>query len=290
MEAKTVIPGQGELGPAEGEKTVLAGPTTCPVCGTGNPGGTEWCEECGFLLSSAPEEVAAQPPFAHLVDTATGAEYPLKQGENTVGRGASDIVLAADNSVSRSHANMIIVVPNIFLEDLGSTNGTFLNGEKVEGGQRVPVASGDQIRFASTTLEVVAPEAAEVKREGAREVMGGLEVVSEEGKVGSFKIFRGENAIGRHPSNDVPLSFDGYTSGRHAKITGTEEGVFIEDLNSTNGTELNGRRLAAGVKEPLSDGDEVKMGKTVLKFKRTAEGAEVEATKKEEEITSDEGS
>lgn len=294
MAEETVIPGQDDAGALPQERTVLAGPTECPVCETENPAGTEWCEECGFLLSSQPEELAAEAAFARLVDVTTGAEYPLREGENTVGRGVCDIVLAGDKSVSRSHAKIVVEPPNLYLEDLGSANGTFLNGESIGAGERVEVGQGDQFRFASTTLELVAPEAAEAERESAREVVGTLEMENGEDGAGPFKVFGGENALGRLPSNDIPLAFDGFVSGRHAKIVASEEGISIEDLDSTNGTELNGQRLTAGVKEPLSDGDEVRVGKTVLKFvAQSAEGEgeadDTEASAQEKEETTSEG-
>jgi len=268
MEGETVIPGQGEPGVLEQGKTILAEPVVCPVCDTENPAGLEWCEECGFFLSSQPESLTAEPSFATLVNAATSAEYPLKEGENTVGRGACNVVLAADNSVSRTHAKVVVEAPNIYLEDLGSTNGTFLNGVKVEMGKRVQIGPGDQIRFAGTTLEIAAPGATMVEREKAeRQPVGRLEIEGGEGEAGHFGIFTGENSIGRHPSNDVPLGFDGHISGRHARITASEEGIFLEDLGSTNGTELNDRRLSANTKEPLSDGDALKMGKTTLRVK-----------------------
>jgi len=290
MEGETIIPEQEGSAAVKDESTVMAVPANCPVCGTESAPAAEWCEECGFFLGSEPEAIAAQVAFARLVDAASGAEYPLKDGENAVGRGSCDVVLAADKSVSRSHAKVVVEPPNIYLEDSGSTNGTFLNGEKIGAGQRVQIGNGDQVKFAGTILEVVAPEAAEPEMRPSRQPAATLEMVGEDGTTRSFRVFRGENSLGRHPSNDVPLGFDGYASGRHARITVSEEGIFLEDLGSTNGTELNGRRLTTGVKEPLSPGDQIKIGETLLKFAAEEEGSAPVGTEEKGEETSVEGS
>lgn len=60
---------------------------------------------------------------------------------------------------------------------------------------------------------------------------------------------------------------DAKVSRKHARITFTGGSYFIEDLESANGTYINrSDRLIPGDKVPLSDGDEIIMGKTFLKF------------------------
>ena len=53
----------------------------------------------------------------------------------------------------------------------------------------------------------------------------------------------------------------------HARVVKEEEKVYIEDLNSTNGTLINGQRLQPYEKRKLEEGDEIKCGKTVLIFR-----------------------
>lgn len=53
-------------------------------------------------------------------------------------------------------------------------------------------------------------------------------------------------------------------SRRHARITRREDQVFIEDLNSLNGTFLNATRLVPELPYPLKDGDQVQLGKLML--------------------------
>jgi hypothetical protein len=67
---------------------------------------------------------------------------------------------------------------------------------------------------------------------------------------------------------DVDLTAeDGLEQGisrRHARITRSENEVFIEDLNSLNGTFLNASRLVSELPYPVKDGDQIQLGKLVM--------------------------
>ena len=77
--------------------------------------------------------------------------------------------------------------------------------------------------------------------------------------------------IGRNPSTDITLLDEGI-SREHALIELDEgRGVFtIEDLQSTNGTKVNGKRVRSA---DLSDGDEVLIGQTLFRFQLASESA-----------------
>jgi hypothetical protein len=70
--------------------------------------------------------------------------------------------------------------------------------------------------------------------------------------------------LGRGARNDVDLGRDEYASSEHARIEPRRDGVWIEDVGSTNGTYLNGTRLT-GPKR-LSVGDVVRVGETELRY------------------------
>jgi hypothetical protein len=72
--------------------------------------------------------------------------------------------------------------------------------------------------------------------------------------------------FGRAAANDVPLTGDEYASGRHARIEPRRDGVWIEDIGSTNGTFVNGIRLTRERK--LVAGDVVRIGETDLRFEQ----------------------
>jgi hypothetical protein len=70
--------------------------------------------------------------------------------------------------------------------------------------------------------------------------------------------------IGRGATNDVSLREDEYSSTRHARLEPRRDGVWIEDIGSTNGTFVNGIRLTR--ERRLVPGDVVRIGETDLRF------------------------
>ena len=69
--------------------------------------------------------------------------------------------------------------------------------------------------------------------------------------------------IGRGGQNDVPLDGDDFTSANHARFEVRRDGVWVEDLGSTNGTFVNGARVTTPRR--LGKGDVVRVGKTDLR-------------------------
>jgi pSer/pThr/pTyr-binding forkhead associated (FHA) protein len=72
--------------------------------------------------------------------------------------------------------------------------------------------------------------------------------------------------IGRAPQNDLELSGDDFASARHARFEPRRDGVWVEDVGSTNGTFVNGVKLTAPKR--LDPGDVVRVGSTDLRFDR----------------------
>jgi hypothetical protein len=70
--------------------------------------------------------------------------------------------------------------------------------------------------------------------------------------------------IGRGPQNDVALDGDEFASARHARVEPRRDGVWVEDVGSTNGTYLNGIKLTRARK--LTPGDVVRVGETELRY------------------------
>ena len=73
-----------------------------------------------------------------------------------------------------------------------------------------------------------------------------------------------EVVIGRNPTTDITLLDEGI-SREHALVLFDEDvqGYLIEDLASTNGTKVNGKRVRSAT---LAEGDEVQVGKTLFRF------------------------
>jgi hypothetical protein len=70
--------------------------------------------------------------------------------------------------------------------------------------------------------------------------------------------------VGRAVNNDVSMPDDEYASGRHARFEPRRDGVWVEDIGSTNGTFVNGIRLTR--ERRLTPGDVVRVGETDLRF------------------------
>jgi len=70
--------------------------------------------------------------------------------------------------------------------------------------------------------------------------------------------------FGRGGQNDIQLQSDEYASSRHARIETRRDGVWLEDIGSTNGTYLNGTRLTRPKR--LTSGDIVRIGETELRY------------------------
>jgi FHA domain len=90
-----------------------------------------------------------------------GQRFEL-EGGRTIGREGADITLD-DDQVSRSHARVSVAGSTITIEDLGSTNGTFVNGEKIDGA--TTLAPGDTVRIGATTFALEAEAEAEPEPE-----------------------------------------------------------------------------------------------------------------------------
>jgi hypothetical protein len=82
-----------------------------------------------------------------------GGEFPLNAAPVTVGRGGqNDLVLTGDEFASARHARIELRGDGVWVQDLESTNGTFVNGSRVAGAQRVD--DGDVVRVGATDLVV----------------------------------------------------------------------------------------------------------------------------------------
>ena len=82
-----------------------------------------------------------------------GDEFPINSAPVTVGRGGqNDLVLADDDFASARHARIEVRGDGVWVQDLDSTNGTFLNGARVVGAERM--SPGDTLRVGETDLRL----------------------------------------------------------------------------------------------------------------------------------------
>lgn len=93
----------------------------------------------------APPAISARFRVTHLA-----REFELHPGENVLGRDSDASVVIPMKSISRRHARIVVSGDTATLEDLGSKNGTWLKGRRVDG--RVELADGDELRLGSVPL------------------------------------------------------------------------------------------------------------------------------------------
>jgi hypothetical protein len=93
-----------------------------------------------------------------------------------------------------------------------------------------------------------------------------------------YPLLDSEYSIGRLPDNAIAVA-DGSVSGRHARVLRTPDGFVIEDLQSRNGTFVNGERVSD--KRLLADGDLLRFGKVIMTFNIARETKSSETTQPE---------
>jgi diguanylate cyclase (GGDEF)-like protein len=84
-----------------------------------------------------------------LAGSAVGEMYKITKDETTIGRGSQADIQVIDEGISRRHASIRLDGDRVSVSDLGSTNGTFLNGDKVTTHE---LHDGDKIQVGSTTI------------------------------------------------------------------------------------------------------------------------------------------
>src|SRR5437762_7297376 len=123
-----------------------------------------------FASAPAPNSMNDRPRFAlrFISGKYQGGEFPLRMDrEIIVGRSSELDMVLVEDMVSRKHAKITTAGDQIVIQDLGSTNGTFVNGEKIK---KARLKEGDRILIGTSIIKLIAVEAAQVvSEEKARE-------------------------------------------------------------------------------------------------------------------------
>jgi pSer/pThr/pTyr-binding forkhead associated (FHA) protein len=171
----------------------------------------------------------------------------LKGPSLTVGRDRTADIHLDNRALSRKHAKLEKKGAAIWVADLGSQNGTYVNGERIA--EPRALKGGDIVEVGRYQLRI----------EGVEEAKPNTPVLTLTGPEGRhrFAMVGEEIIIGRAPSCDIAINHKSI-SRRHVRIAILGDGKFTcEDLGSQNGTRINGHRTSGPT--PFEAGEIIQM-------------------------------
>jgi hypothetical protein len=148
----------------------------CPECGFVNAEGANYCQKCGAYLAVTGEVKPGETTEAYTVDETTGSlkpvdldrvssagatlvirsgggrggeAFPLDRDRMTIGRNPDAEVFLDDVTVSRNHAMLVRRPDGVYIDDLGSLNGTYVNKQRIESHLLV---DGDELQVGKYKL------------------------------------------------------------------------------------------------------------------------------------------
>jgi pSer/pThr/pTyr-binding forkhead associated (FHA) protein len=237
----------------------------------------------------APRQPAAQMNLAQtaaaisLQPSAGGKAFALEVGRAAmVGRSRQCEIPIEDDTVSSNHARIEISAQTqrIVVTDLNSSNGTFINGSRVNSAQ---VQVGDTLRFGTAEFKLIAgslPAGAGAARPSGPINHGWmLSGFDPAGRALQFELRppapngrAAESAtwtVGRDRNRAQFVIDDDSVSGAHAQIIyDARHGLTLRDLGSTNGTRLDGTKLGKSVVALSDTGQEIAFGAAKLRLSR----------------------
>lgn len=209
-------------------------------------------------------------------------EFKLAKASISLGRANTNDIILDDVRVSRSHAQLESSTRGLTLIDLGSSNGTRLNGLRID---RATLRPGDTISLGSQQLKYQVEDPSEDL--GLTKIDSQMQLeqtmnqeylprVINETSTPSLVVFTGEKTwrvdlnnldlavIGRDESCAVYIE-SSKVSRRHAEVQQVSGAFVLKDLGSTNGTWLGEQQVEHHI---LQDGDTFRVGPAQIVFKR----------------------
>jgi hypothetical protein len=247
----------------------------CPQCGVDNPANARFCDQCGAALipvpatpavPAAPQPAAPTQPAAPAVAASSGVVTCPQCGASAIpGEAFCDNCGAPLNAPSRPIAppaqapsyNAGVppqpTYPAPQPSSLGSSQPApaYTLPPVPAYTPPPPVVAPQRLALAPSQLLVASSGAALPLPNAAQATIGRADAVSNffpEIDLNPYGAL--DNGVGR----------------RHARLFVQGGQVLIEDMDSTNGTVLNGQKLAARQPQPLRDGDQVLVGKLLLRY------------------------
>ncbi|MBR2133403.1 MAG: FHA domain-containing protein [Eubacterium sp.] len=207
--------------------------------------------------------------MAQLVDQNNGSIIDIDRWEISIGKSRSNDVVLPMPDVSRFHAVISKKRNEWIITDTFSKQGVYVNGERIEG--TTVIEDGDSITIGSIPLKFVCADAlsnetkAQMRTAAAVPKSSGIAyAVLVDVKTHKPVYLRKQDVlIGRGDDCDIKINLD-TVSSKHARIHLTTRGWALSDLNSHNGTKLNGRFI--NQPQLIFDEDIVTFGERVFVF------------------------
>ena len=189
------------------------------------------------------------------------------QPEVAVGYDRSNDVVVPFEGVSRRHARLAFDGKDYWIEDLGSANGTYLNAARLT--QRERLKHLDVVTLGRRADLIFVRRSVEAARKTKRGILAArLEIMDGLDSGTRRDLPRGSVTIGRSAGNNI-VADSQLVSKVHARLERSGVELVLSDLQSANGTFVNGERIDSRV---LRDGDEISVGRARSYRVRIEEG------------------
>lgn len=190
-------------------------------------------------------------------------QFELGQGDMKIGRRPGSDIVIDNMAVSGEHANIFTIGEDSFIQDLGSTNGTYVNNKKIT---KHHLKNGDSITLGKHTLNYVNESQAKPADDFAKTVIITPPTIgdSEGAQTAALYVLSGPNS-GKRIEVRKRVTNLGRTGKRSGTVTRTDEGFVLGAGDENELPKLNGRIISKkGAK--LKSGDVIEVAGTRLQF------------------------
>lgn len=228
----------------------------CPDCGRQTKPTAQFCSNCGRQLSQGTIRLGAGPRLQISVGGQLPYDVSLSGSPITIGREPNNTIVVPYSEASRHHAQIVPHAGGYAVADLNSSNGTFLQGQRIPPNQAVPLGDGNVILIGDQWGNAIK----------VTYLATGLPSPPGTSKIGPFPLDNRPRLVIGREGCDINLSHPG-VSRRHAELVRVGAAHQIRDLGSTNGTFVNGRLAQRAA---LQNGDQLQFGPYKLIYTVTA--------------------
>lgn len=216
-------------------------------------------------------------------------DFETEEQVISIGRESSNDFQIPVTSVSRQHCRINMSDNQYFVEDLGSSGGTLLNGAKLTPNEKKLIRSGDVLTMAKARVTVTISKSTLERTPGEKtealavraveDILGRLGAGDTKDDVPFLRVMSGpdegakfylrgpvvECILGRSRESDLVVN-DANASRRHAMVKKDYNGVIFQDLGPKNLSQVNGKDVPKNGTKRLKDRDEIAIGSVKITF------------------------